>query len=79
MREVLSVPALAEFSRRERENGVCRSLFRRREAVAVQFKEQDADNETRPLIAVDKRMVIDDRRRVGGRHVDQIGAFTIGR
>lgn len=48
------------------------------EVMAVQLEKEDAEQKTRALVAVDERMIADDRSRVERRELDDAGRLVLG-
>src|SRR5579859_4303968 len=66
------VAAFVEDAGGRGEDGVRRIGFRCRESIFVQFEEKNANDETRALVPVDERMILDDSDRASARQIDQI-------
>lgn len=62
----------------EAEDGLGGGFLRGGEAVAVQFEEEDADNEAGAFVSVDEWVVEDDPGSVSGSQGDDVGIFAVG-
>ena len=60
----------------KRKDSLRRVLFGGGKAKAVDLKKEDADHEAGALTAIDKRMVADDSKRVGGGQDDDVVGLT---
>ncbi len=68
----VGVIRLGQGSGGEGEDGIRRRGLRCAKMVSIQFEEQDPDNESRPLVGIDKGMVLDDAGGVGAGHEPRI-------
>src|SRR5713226_8669509 len=67
-----------EGSGGEAEDGLCSGFLGGGEMIAVQFEEEDADEEAGALFAVDERVVADNACGVVGSHVYDVRVIAIG-
>src|SRR5579863_428037 len=73
------VIGLGPASGGDSEDGIGRGLLGRSETASIEFKEQDSNDKARPLVAVNKGMVLDDAGGVGARHIDQVSLAIANR
>lgn len=71
------VTSFIERARRQSHDRLRRILLLGPELEAVEFQEENADHKSRPLVAIDKRMVADDARSVQGGHFDHVRSLGI--
>src|SRR5258706_5857997 len=60
----------------EIEDGVRRRFLARREAIAVEFEKEYADNKTRTLVTIDEKVILHNTGCVLCRKLDNIGALV---
>jgi len=69
-----AVPLFIECSCSELKYGLRSSLLAREKAIAIEFKEQNSEHKSGPLVAIDEGMVLYNSGRVHRRKHDPIGA-----
>lgn len=76
--EPLRESLFVERPRSEVHYNSCGVFFRSGEAIAVDFHEEHANDETYTLVSVDKRVIADNPGHIGSGHFYDAGFLTIG-